>query len=716
MRKSLPFVFLLMLTACLLLAGCSRQGDAMPSEAPSPTTAAGPQYGYILRRDFLPAGLALSTSQCSDGQSIYICGMDAQAAPCLGRLTGQTYSPFTLPEDIEFVYACSLSGQKLIVLAGDYPEYYRSPFGDIRNEAFLYQKCILIYDCSGQLSTRISVCDELNGGESYFAVCRAGDYFYLMTRVSLYQLTDTGVLVNSMHLEGGQFFSQTVKEDVLSICFFDSSADGGDDTVKISLMTSPETLTFRPVHADGEGFLYGFCGFGYAADGRLLLASGKQVSALDTDSGEQTLLYDFNDNGMTPPAALNVFSMDDGWFLSERYTEQLCRLVYGEISPRTELTLWLFGGDSNIDKLVEDFNQSDPDYKIKVVAGSEFLDYTEQQLQMLIVSGKGPDLYQIGTGHEPGKYWHFPGISGKAVFEDLLPWLEERTALGQDNFYPAVLASAMEGEGLYYLPLDFTVNTLLRRTDLLPGDSPGLMDALELPQVKAGDAQPICNYYDRSLCLYWLGNLYLGSHVDRASAGCGFDTPEYADILRFCLTRPEGEVTPIAGMDSVYEFGTIPGSLRLLYLQKTFGSHLSLFNSDTTAVDIGQGFAMSNTSPNKEGVWRFMEFVLASDLADARFSWPAGREQLDRLIREAQTRGVWDEETHQYIKLEDGMTGPFMAFLSAPENARPWDGYPELLEICTQEAQKFLAGDKSLEDTIAVTQSRANIYLAEKFG
>lgn len=142
----------------------------------------------------------------------------------------------------------------------------------------------------------------------------------------------------------------------------------------------------------------------------------------------------------------------------------------------------------------------------------------------------------------------------------------------------------------------------------------------------------------------------------------------------------------------------------------------ALFSGLGTAFFMGHSFAISNASAHKDGAWQFIEYVLSADLSKQEFSWPVSSAGLECLIERACTVGLWLDEQHGCQTLSASNAALLRDFFAQSAGAGAGGRHPALIQIMQEEAAKYFAGDKSLDETAAVTQSRARLYLAEQYG
>jgi len=703
-RAGCLIVALLTLWAALLLSACGRSGqEGLPDAGGRQAES---RSGYSVSFTPLPGDMALSTDQCADAETVFVCGLDWQNKPLLYRYSHGGYTQLALPEDISYVHACCPKDNGVALLAGDCPQFWLAADGTPRqSEASVFSSSLLLFDAGGTLAERLPLSPGINSGAKFDSLLWDGAFYYLMSPTDLLQVSAAGDLVNSLHLEGGCFISQTLTDGGLAISLFDSSADGGDDTVRVKLLSDPERFTFTPVYTDEQLVLLGT---GRDREGDLLLNLGDRIVSLNEQYAEDAELFRFDSAGLLNASFPRLYPSADGLLLAAPNAERLTQLVYGELPEKQELLLWLPWSDEALTEWIEGFNLTNTEYSLVV----ERVDLSDAQsadaLRARIVAGDGPDLYFTGSRDS------FGGLRAGAVFEDLSPYLDGGGRISREDLLPAALGAASEGGSLYVMPVDFTLLTMSEQRGLLPQKDLPLSALFSLPAVQDGSLTVFPSDMSQDSLWYWLSTLYLFANLDEQTGACPFDTPEYKELLSCCRSgQPFNSPDPVP---SIFSFQQLPGIRRLIWLQTQYGDDVALFAGLGTAYSMEHAFAISNASTHKDGAWQFIEYVLSADLSKQEFSWPVSAAGMDRLIEKACTVGLWLDEQNGYQTLSPSNAALLRDFFARSAGAGAVGQHPALIRIMQEEAAKYFAGDKSVDETAAVTQSRAQLYLAEQYG
>lgn len=683
-KTLLPFLCLL-----LLLSACGREEP--------PEEAAGDGLGYTVDKEPLPHELAYSSSQYGEGEDIYLCGLTKTGQPAFVSIKGGVLVKYALPPETAYVHACCLGPEGPVLLAGSLPGVWLDEHGDRReNPQGEYGSFLLEYGPEGELERRLELDPELQQGQRFLSLRYHQGFYYALTETGLYQLrAGDGSLANILSLSGGSFVSQAVSARGPVFAYYNSSADGGDDSLWLSLLAEPEDWSFETLLT---GETYSLNGLGTDQDGEPVINRSGKISALG--GGE---IFDFYERGFPDSGYSYIMPVSGGFLLSRPFAGELLLLRYGALPERTELILWADVKSQLLNQLISGFNMQNGEYQIKLVDTSG---RSDEALNADLAGGNGPDLfYTMG-----GRYAY---LSSEKAFEDLVPYMERSGSASADKLVGPVLEAMMDEEALYVMPLDFGLYTLSQRTDILPIKS-DLTKALSLPELSSGEVSLFPAGASQADMWQLLSGLYLSANLNRAEGSCDFETEEFISLLRVCDAIDEDNME--FSRPHIFSFEQIPGLLRLIYLQQNYGDALSFRPELGCAFAVENSFALGRDSQHKEGAWQFIEYALDLRPEDQQFTWPMSRENLELLLDDAVTLGIHTEDMGDNVKLEPSQAEELLALIEAAAGSMVFDPEPDLGKIMSQEAQEFFSGDKSAEEAAALIQSRADIYLAERYG
>lgn len=327
----------------------------------------------------------------------------------------------------------------------------------------------------------------------------------------------------------------------------------------------------------------------------------------------------------------------------------------------------------------------------------------------------------------------------KGYLEDLTPYLEKSERLSRDRYLDSVLQCYMVGDALYSIPVSFSIMTLAGRASEL-GNAPGwtvdeFLDWLEEhPNVQGKEGLSQSNIL--AYCLMGGMDLYLDPESRRGD----FQGEDFCKLLQRIhnLKLDEGEHWEdwgelLKGEAPVLDWLGVQGFLDCGRTEEEYGEEI-VYKGYPTGDGApcyffqGSSVAILSRSADKEGAYAFWEYYLTHRQIP-EYSFYTDMEALEKSVESASDLYVADVE-------KEG-EGRYTAYKS--QGLDDWcDWYPamtreqrdkqvSLMEyvradplenqrirsIILEEAQYYFAGDKSLEDTCEVIQSRVQTYLDE---
>lgn len=213
-------IFSSALISIFILLTLSACGKPIANEADTHNTAGS---NFTISFQDLPGNMASSTSQIFDGESVYICGREANEAPVLGRYSKAGFDEYYVPDNISYLHACCMAGDNLVVVAGDFPAARYDALGQYQeNKQEKYDLYLLTYDSAGKLLEQVSV-DPLNeSGINVHSVEYLKGDFYLLSPNAFIQLDADGNIKNSLCPDSLSFISQCIYEDKAAVCYYDT--------------------------------------------------------------------------------------------------------------------------------------------------------------------------------------------------------------------------------------------------------------------------------------------------------------------------------------------------------------------------------------------------------------------------------------------------------------------------------------------------------------
>ena len=393
------------------------------------------------------------------------------------------------------------------------------------------------------------------------------------------------------------------------------------------------------------------------------------------------------------------------------------------------------------------FNRSSPDYRIEVTDYSQYgsREAAMTRLATEIGAGRIPDiidLYGIPTAR-----WAANGL-----LEDLWPWIDGDPELGRDALMERVFQAAEIDGKLFEASRYFGISTLTGARsvvgDRMTWTGADMWRALEaMPE----DCLPTSD--SRSTMLRRLMGLDWSRFVDWETGACSFESEEFQVLLEFCAGFPEhmarlGELGVYEGRQMLLS-GSVTGFEFPQRARFLLGEDVSFVGYPNEWGKVGSSFgfvgsvAMSSACGDKEGAWAFLrtlflphdeaeieagpygyfpvnkaDFQKAAELAmtpeyltdrDGAYVLDGSGERIETWKGAESFQGI-AEDFYQYAATQEDCDR-ILALYDAIDTFERWE--PDLEPIVLESAGAYFAGDKSLEETAALIQNRASLYVNE---
>ncbi len=420
-----------------------------------------------------------------------------------------------------------------------------------------------------------------------------------------------------------------------------------------------------------------------------------------------------------------------------------------DIPDKKVLTLACYYLDWNMRSRVVAFNKENEQYRITV---KDYSSYSTQedwsagytQLNNDIISGQIPDILVLDSYSMP-----VSSYISKGILADIGKLIDEDEELNREDFMTNVFDAYSVNGTLYSIIPSFNINTVIGKTaDVGPDPGWTMADLRELmnkyPQASVfGDTMTRDN-------IIWQMMLYSGaSYVNKDSGKCNFNTQEFIDILEFAAQFPEKinwddmddsyynnyssqyrEGRTLLMSTSINDFRDFNRNMRSFFGEPITFIGFPCQDGIGAVVNAYEQYAIAAKSPNIEGAWEFLRYYLTEDYQSSNdLSWtiPVSKKALLEKLEEAQERPSWTNEdgTKEYYDdyyyegdvriLIEPMTkeeaDKLFEYISSVNMAYSYD--ENLMNIITEEAAPFFAGQKSASAVVDIIQNRAQVYLNE---
>lgn len=624
--------------------------------------------------------------------------LDDEGTPSLGQL--QQLS-FNLPFEDCLSYALSTAGDgRFYLLCGDSRE------GTALNLA------VLGFDGNGNLTgtmeipewsqkTVDSFCAATNG---ILLIAQSNQAFVYEWGVGLVeslqldmpatciQLTNKGIVISGFTMETRMFKYQLF------------------DTESLQLMDL-DVYAMEPTEIYDELWnclIQGSCGSCQSLDGRLLINQNGLICAVDLDAATKELLMGWNEGGNVNSVAGPSCQIGEKTFactLDGKLILSWQGVVEKRESGRVRVGLVSRSSNGSLMRYLAAAKGADSPYTIETQ--EFFLDDVASMAKFNAELAEGAFDLVI--------FCQTFGI-GSSQLDDLYPYLDSDTELCREDFLPGLLEGMSVNGKLSQLYSATQIFTMAGK-EALVGDGHGLTvsdceqivrdnnDVQSVLDNKLSDESTL--RYETLQNMAWTAAC---SFVDKNTASCSFNSPEFEALLELCgniKANPDS-----TGDDFLLYVTQTSNAGSLEYLTERLGPcsyvgypdgkdgvhYFSTDMADHAAMAIPRG------SQNKSAAWGVIKYLL-SENQQWNVASEIGSMPVIQSVAEEYNRKNFSEE--QCEKFFDLLERTHYVQTGADATIR---------EIIMETCQPYLAGDKSLEETTKLLQSRVSIYMAEQYG
>lgn len=453
----------------------------------------------------------------------------------------------------------------------------------------------------------------------------------------------------------------------------------------------------------------------------------------------------------------------------------LHRVDASEIKEKKVLTLACMYLDWNLRSMIVEYNKTNDEYRINVVDYSEYAtddDYNAgvTKLTTEIISGSVPDIFL--TSNLPiDKY------AAKGVIADLNTFMDGGNGLSRDYFVPQIL-NALEKDGkLYELPTSFSVQTAYALSSIASQYDTWNVAAVQdaMTQLQEG-ATVFSDGWTKNTALSNCLSRNLSAFVDWTTGKCEFDSEAFQQLLAFCNSFPaetsdgDGAIAYASSADIAVDDAMWESDATRITNGKQLMSTIEMYSFDSyiwsvyairdkitftgypTEDGSGSSFglqmpmAISSVTKYPDAAWDFVCSIIKKmntiDENNYYYGFPISQAAFDAEMTDIMTEQYqldengeqvdWDGDGEpdrairgSYETMENGETvykdvyaltqeemDQILGVINNTHSVYDYD--QEILDIITDEVAAYFAGDKDVQTTASMIQSRVNLYVQEQ--
>lgn len=397
-----------------------------------------------------------------------------------------------------------------------------------------------------------------------------------------------------------------------------------------------------------------------------------------------------------------------GWILLLAAMLLLCGCQKGG-GEKKIVTLDIGKPSLQMQEAIDRFNVENDKYCIEVVDNTGVSDVFSVRAAKL-TAGDGPDIFVAGSDT------HFQEFVEKGVLEDLKPYIE--ADLNEEEYLTNLLyAYEIDGK-VYAIETEFQISGMIGAKEMF-GDMEGWTPQEAIAMM---EAHPEIERFENAEPIDVFRDLWLFG---------GMEMTDYA-MLRECILFAEkyGKVLDnyelvAPGVNVLVERANLRTPLSLQQMESEFGEicFIGYPHVDRSGLSTGNGgLSINAASPNKEGAWAFLRFLLEEEYQSGlEGCFSVRKDVFEQKLAEysvAPTFEVYIPETGETVTVEGDaqLTEEEAAYIeklarscistSGEVNYGAW-------EIIYEEAGAYFAGDKSIDAVMDAIENRVDLWMKE---
>lgn len=452
-------------------------------------------------------------------------------------------------------------------------------------------------------------------------------------------------------------------------------------------------------------------------NGEYIIDTGECYLEYDTETGEIRELLQRLDAAVSTPLA--ACRLDEYAFIccTGEDAVYLLGMETAACQNRSVVNVALINAN---DSVLSRMNLNNELYEYR--AAGSYSSYEEGAVDRFLtelMAGSAPDLVLIGDTASIN--------TDSGLFEDLYPFIDADETLSRNGFIPNLLQTLSSGGELHQLWESVWIYTLAARASdvgngvgLTPEDYNHIVEQNEQYQAVFE------RFVGKEVLLGWISNVGNSAFVDRENASCHFDSQAFRDLLAWCGDMgddvPEGsDIAPydisevvlmLEPLQSV-SFTVGAGKRYLCRMEWRTGEpcvYVGFPNGDSGFsyyTNGGIAMAIPVQSQNKDGAWAFIRERLSTEHLmekDAYGDYSCGLPVVDAVVRHRAEAELSEEDAARLYALMESI-----------QYAETFSS-KTMHTIIREAGEAYLAGDKTLDEAVALIQSRAGIWVSEQYG
>ena len=427
-------------------------------------------------------------------------------------------------------------------------------------------------------------------------------------------------------------------------------------------------------------------------------------------------------------------------------------------SEKVIITIGVTLDDTTMSRAVSEFNRQSDTIQavVKLYPGgvSETFDRTvpAAQLDLDIINGEGPDIISF-LDIAPEKYIN------KGLLADMMPYLDNDPNISREDLFENILNLGVTGGKLYYINTTFMPMGFVGKKSIF-GDGDMTMEKI---------TSALADYPDARLIEYpardWIKDctqFVMGDFLDWETGTCDFDNPDFIALLNTAKRidfnadftfmsdaelfsqKYDTFVSDVASNNLLLGMGQLFDLRCARTAAETFGDDWAFYGFPSknggNQLTPKNSYGILETSAYKDEAWELISALLHdAEGAATSNAIPINRAAFEQMASE-EIMPIVDRfaRVGTYVKTSFGIYSHYDTISTLEEAREPkWENYhltdaevnivregiesikatassdAQVLKIVMEEADVFLGGSRTAEETAKIIQSRVGIYVAE---
>lgn len=508
----------------------------------------------------------------------------------------------------------------------------------------------------------------------------------------------------------------------------------------------------------------------------LYISGDRGMLAFDMETGTLTQLFtwmelDLLHGGLAVPAENgDMFFVEQQWDTNQASLVRLQRVDRASIPVRQTLVYGALTVSWETRQEIIEFNRRSQTHRIEIREYHDWLsgETREDAIRRLntdMISGNAPDILEITQ-------LPFETYARRGFLADLGAKIDNDPSINRGDFVENLMR-LMEVEGnLFTVASSFSVRTVVGASQRVGNQMGWTMEEFQAavgPVVNAGGTA-FGEMATRQTFLQSVLSANMGQFIDRETSTTNFDSDLFRAYLEFASTLPteeelwgddwntpggwarplpmravaEGEIQeysyieieppmidifPPGGWENPHATGqallaeqTIWGMTDIVWAEELFEGSVTFIGYPTeggtgSVISPRLMLAISAQSQHQDVAWEFVRTILTEEFQRANnFNFPSNLRVLEEVatisLRDQETLGEEDRWANVWQQLTQSQVDQVMQLINNADQLEVEDAL--VIEMILEELPPFFAGDRSVEETARIIQSRVQLYVSER--